>query len=213
MEAIANAAIPLLSENAKTELVERDWVVNFFDKARLTSDAQMRQLLAKILAGEANEPGHFSKRTINLVSELDKSDAEKFSIVCRFMVGIDSHLVPIYVLDAEFKDIYKNNGLTVEVINHVNAMGLIIWNDVGYSIDFGQPVSIVDYFGTKYSVQWDHESTKKTEVSVGRMLCTAAGEQLASICETKPVEGFMERIVTYWKSGGIDTKLQIAQPS
>jgi hypothetical protein len=84
MEEIAAAAIPQIENGAKPEKIERDWLVNFFDKSRLTSDQEMQQLWAKILAGEANAPGKFSKRTINLMASLDKSDAEQFQALCRF---------------------------------------------------------------------------------------------------------------------------------
>jgi hypothetical protein len=40
--------------------------------------------LGSHLAGEANRPGSFSKRTLSTVSDLDKRDAEVFTTLCRF---------------------------------------------------------------------------------------------------------------------------------
>ena len=44
----------------------------------------MQILWARVLAGEANAPGTYSKRTVNLLSDFDKSDAELFTKLCGF---------------------------------------------------------------------------------------------------------------------------------
>ena len=60
MEDITQKAIPRLTDNAEPEKIEDDWITNFYDKNRIVSDDQMQDLWAKILAGEANNPGSFS---------------------------------------------------------------------------------------------------------------------------------------------------------
>jgi hypothetical protein len=75
MERIAEAATGQLGDNAKPEGMDDDWIANFFDKCRNVSDREMPSLWSRLLAGEATRPGSFSKRTIELVSVLDKEDA------------------------------------------------------------------------------------------------------------------------------------------
>src|SRR3989344_6859039 len=79
IENITAKSLPQLTNNAKPQNIEKDWLTNFFDKSRLISDSDMQNIWAKILAGEANAPGKFSKRTINFMSSLDKRDAESFT--------------------------------------------------------------------------------------------------------------------------------------
>ena len=79
MENIIARALPQLSESANADSVENDWIVNFFDKSRIVSDEQMQDLWSRILAGEANAPGTYSKRTVNFLSDLDKVDADLFA--------------------------------------------------------------------------------------------------------------------------------------
>ena len=66
IEEITRRALPLLEENATPENVANDWITNFFDKSRIVSDDQMQELWSRVLAGEANSPGAFSRRTVNL---------------------------------------------------------------------------------------------------------------------------------------------------
>ena len=67
IEKITEKAIPLLEESSKPQDVEDDWITNFFDKCRIISDDDMQSLWAKVLSGEANSPGSFSKRTVNFL--------------------------------------------------------------------------------------------------------------------------------------------------
>jgi hypothetical protein len=62
IEGITQRALPLLNEKSSPENVEDDWITNFFDKCRIVSDDDMQQLWSRILAGEANSPGAFSKK-------------------------------------------------------------------------------------------------------------------------------------------------------
>ena len=78
MEEVTQKALPQLDADAKPEAIEDDWLTHFFDRSRLVSDDEMQQMWSRVLAGEANRHGTFSKRTINFLSSLDKSDAEQF---------------------------------------------------------------------------------------------------------------------------------------
>src|SRR4051812_31879633 len=62
IEDITRKALPELSDNSQPAEVDDDWLTNFFDKCRLISDEEMQGLWSKVLAGEANSPGMYSKR-------------------------------------------------------------------------------------------------------------------------------------------------------
>lgn len=89
MEEITQKSLPHLNDESNPNQMEDDWVTNFFYKSRIVSDEEMQGLWAQVLAGEANSPGSYSKRTVNLLSDLDKKDAELFQTLCRFgwMIG------------------------------------------------------------------------------------------------------------------------------
>jgi hypothetical protein len=88
IEAITAQSILLLTEAASPEKLSEDWVANFFKASRTISEPEMQALWARILAGEANNPGAVSKRTVNVLSQLGTEDAKAFEKlaqrVCRF---------------------------------------------------------------------------------------------------------------------------------
>ncbi|MFC1934969.1 DUF2806 domain-containing protein [Chloroflexota bacterium] len=95
IESITEKAIGQLNASSTPRDIEDDWITNFFDKCRIISDEDMQILWAKILAGESNLPGTYSKRIINSLGSLDKTDAESFMALCGFTCLIQDEFVPI----------------------------------------------------------------------------------------------------------------------
>ena len=123
-----------------------DWITNFFDKSRIVSDGDMQQLWARILAGEANAPGAFAKRTINLVADLDKSDAELFMCLCGFcwMIG---DLVPL-AFDVN-DEVYRRNSISFNALTHLESLGLVRFDDFAGFAKLRVPKQITPYFHFK----------------------------------------------------------------
>ena len=85
LEKIMLKTLSHLSEDAHPENMDDDWIRNHFDKCRNVSDEDMQELWAKILAGEANNPGSFSRKAVNLMADLENKTATIFSTYCRFI--------------------------------------------------------------------------------------------------------------------------------
>ncbi len=188
IEEITQKAVPLLKEESEPQNLDDDWVVNFFDKCRIVSDDEMQQLWSKVLAGEANTPGKFSKKTINLLSDLDKSDAELFKKFCGYawMIGVTTPLI------FDIHDpIYEKNGITFDSVSHLESLGLVQFNNIaGYS-RVGVPDEFrIFYYGRPLDLQ--KQEGANSNLNIGRVLLTRAGQQLAEICGSAPVDGVYE---------------------
>ncbi len=107
MEDIIQKALPNLNDDAKSENVENDWITNFFDKCRLISNSEMQGLWSRILSGEANSPGSYSKRTVNFLSSLDENDAGLFTKLCKFGWVFEDFTLLIYDINNDIYDLYR----------------------------------------------------------------------------------------------------------
>lgn len=116
-------ALPELKQDAQTDKLHDDWLVYFFDRCRLVSDQEMQGLWSGVLPGEANSRGAFSKRTLNLLFDLEKADAEIFTRLCGFVWVIGRSYEPL-IYDAH-DEIYKQQGLTFGLLKHFAAIRLI----------------------------------------------------------------------------------------
>ncbi|MBI5569037.1 MAG: DUF2806 domain-containing protein [Desulfomonile tiedjei] len=201
MERITEKAIPQLTDTAAPENMEDDWITNFFDKCRIVSDEEMQSLWAKVLSGEANSPGTFSKRTVNFLASLDKADAALFTTLCRFAWWTGSEVIPlIYEIDAP---IYKENGVNYASLIHLDDIGLIsLQNSPASFVLKGQPQrGIILYYGTPLLVEF--AQAEDNDLKTGQVLLTRTGRQLAPICGSKRVDGFEEYVIDIWVREGL----------
>ena len=53
-----------------------DWFIRFYEATGCISDEEVQQLWAKLLSNEVNSPGHYSLKTIDVLRNLSKQDAE-----------------------------------------------------------------------------------------------------------------------------------------
>lgn len=191
MEEISKRAVPKIEDTAKTEDVDKDWMANFFDKCRLTSDVEMQELWSAILAGEANTPGKFAKRTVNLMANLDKSDAELFNRLMRF--GIKMHeYVPI-IHDIKHA-IFKSNGLEWNNLKHLDDIGLVRFDGLaGFQKTGIGKRGYVEYFGQRIMLEFEKESDNN--MSVGHVLLTSAGQQLANVCTSVSIPEYADYFI------------------
>ena len=199
MENIIEKALPGLDDNANPEAMENDWIMNFFDKGRMVSDDDMQELWARILAGEGNNPGSFSRRTVNLVADLDKRDAEMFRNLCGFVWHIGDP-IPL-VLDMQH-EIYNRNGINFGSIGQLEALGLVRYGGaIGFQRIKLPKIVPLYYYGKQVVLTMPNGSDNK--LSAGRALLTQAGREMAPICGAKPVPGFFEYVYDQWAGEGL----------
>ena len=187
-------AIPYLGEDAEPEKIEEDFLRNFFDKSRLISDEQMQDIWARILAGEANNPGFFSRKTINILADMDKSDAELFTTLCRFRWGLPGAVEPfVFVKD----DFFSQRGIRLSSVAEIASLGLIHTSNLGFRLQGLGSTTIASYFGRHVVLTFSEGS--KGELSCGDILLTGAGRQIASISQLTPYDGYFDYMITKWK--------------
>lgn len=76
------AAAELAEEDSVAEdSPDEDWVNRFFSSAQDVSLAEIQVLWGRILAGEIRRPGTYSLRTLDLIRNLSKHEAEIIALV------------------------------------------------------------------------------------------------------------------------------------
>lgn len=194
IEDITQKALPNLNDDAKSENVENDWITNFFDKCRLISDSEMQGLWSRILSGEANVPGTYSKRTVNFLSDLDKSDAILFTRLCGY-IWQSGNLLIIYDVQNE---IYNKNGINFGALSHLDTIGLIKFESLAGFKKIKLPKRFtVSYYGEPVELEMPKDSDNSMDF--GKAMLTKIGQELAPICGSAAVDGFKEYVLEKWK--------------
>ena len=122
LEKIIEQSIPDVQTTAKPENIDPDWLYLFIEKAKNISSPKMQLLWSKILSGEVNNKGAFSKRTLEFLSTIEKKEAELFTKLCGYTIIADTSYPIVDNLDSEF---YKKKGITYDSLSHLDDIGLV----------------------------------------------------------------------------------------
>ncbi len=200
IESIAAQATNKLNDDAKPEDIEDDWISHFFEKCRNISDKDMQGLWSNLLSGEANKPGSYSKRTLELVSTLDKLEAHLFTRLCSFAISA-SEIVPL-IVNIDDK-IYSENGVNFFSLSNLETIGLIKFDNIaGFVFQKLSKEVIIHYYGIPIRFRFSQDSENKLEID--HVMLTRAGQQLAPVCGSQMNHGFINYIIEHYKKTGIE---------
>jgi hypothetical protein len=196
IESITAKALPDIGENAQPQNIEDDWITNFFDKCKLISSEEMQALWSKVLSGEANSPGTYSKRTVNFLGSLDMSDAAMFQALCSFGWIIGKSTPLIFDVGA---DIYAKHGINFGSLKHLDEIGLLSFDSLGgYKLMGFQRIFPINYYGDPLIIEMGKE--KDNELNIGHVILSKVGQELSSICGAKPIPEFYDFVLNEYKN-------------
>ena len=75
------------SENQQSdENIGFDWIMRFFDAVGNVSNKDLQKLWGKVLAGEMQQPGTCSLRTMEVIRNMSQKEAEIYNKLCKYVV-------------------------------------------------------------------------------------------------------------------------------
>ena len=119
-------------EQVSDEPVNSDWINRFFTIVEDVSDAEMQQLWARILAGEVKRPKSYSLRTLEVLRNMTKEEAERITQVSPFVLHDGM------ICSEDF-------GINIEAQSFLDELGLICGEEMinTYTITPDTPCSII----------------------------------------------------------------------
>ena len=224
IDAITREAVSGMSSDNPRENAEKirnlspDWAIRVREVAENVSEPHMRSLWAKILGGEAERPGSFSKRTVDTVNALSKEDALLFSDFCQFVWGVGGEHIPfIYDWNHKIYDIrqYCMYDVIQKLVDcrlistpggDTQYMQVFITGEgfSGYGKHFTVPECHCAYFDASVLVNIPDTVVVQGQnvMSLGEVQFTEAGRQLYRICEVQKNDAFFQYAVEKWMELG-----------
>lgn len=207
MEAILDKTVSLIGDDASPENLDSDWIRRFFDRSRLISDEAVQDVWAKLLAGEADSPGAYSKRAIDVLDSLDSKDIHTFTRLCSFAVNIGIPTLLIYDIS---DSIYRDNGLSLYDVSALESVGLV-HQSLSYSRPGLKQAGHIPYFNKNLYIEFtegqiDPGSPGSYQMSIGTIVISQAGRELLRLVTPEAVEGFPEYLRSKWRELGYRTE-------
>lgn len=191
LEEIIEKSIPHLDENVSNEEVDEDWRTRFFQKAQDVSNEEMQEIWAKILANEVSKPGKVSLRTLEVVSNISKSEAELFQIACSITSNNDT------IFKFSNQTDFENYGLTYGQIILLRDAGLIYDNDNLVSIikKIPQINRFIWPLGDKTFLVTNNKNPTINELRFEQLKLTVAGKELCALLNFEKNTQYIKDIV------------------
>ncbi|PZP55941.1 MAG: hypothetical protein DI586_05275 [Micavibrio aeruginosavorus] len=102
---------------APTEDVNLDWLSRWRDCVSAVSDEELQSLWGKLLAGEVQNPGRFSLRTLEFLRNLSSKEAKEIEMLFSFAFNTNA----IYRDDA----VLEKNGISFKFLLHMQELGVV----------------------------------------------------------------------------------------
>ncbi len=204
IESLIDKTLPKITTSSKTESIEKDWLVKYFENAKLISDEDMQNIWSNILAGESNKPGTFSKRTLSVISELDKKDAILFTNLCKFAFSFEEKVIVVFDLQDE---LYSRNDITFRNLTHLDNAGLLRFNDfTGFQLK-NLPKNIeLSYNDNLINIEFSKD--ENNNLDIGKVLLSETGQQLTSICTVSFEDEILNYTIENWKKKSLKVTLK-----
>lgn len=169
---IVGKAIPLLTEEAKPDEVDEDWFASFMDKARLISNEDLQIIWANILAGEANQPGSYSLRTLEVLKNISKDEALLFQKMSKVVLNEKGAM---FILDEK---LYPNNGMNFGDILRLSDCGIIASTAADLSLSINSQELDIVLFNNKIVGRAMKAKEKASDIHLTVYVLTKAGQEL-----------------------------------
>lgn len=193
MERIVTLAIGQLPSDSKPAEISDDWIFQFFDKCRTTSDASMQHLWARILAGESRQAGSFSRRAINILAQLDQNEIGALGRIRSACLEEANGDFVLFQPQDDDELFLKRIGVSAVAILQLKHTGLVdIDSPGGFFIACDSQRVTYGYGSSKIVVEAD---ARIEHFRASSFAITAVGSQLARLSEFTPIPNFVEDVV------------------
>lgn len=187
--------------DASEKPVDKDWMNRFLNVTQDVSEDQMQEVWGKVLAGEVNKPGTFSLRTMELLKNLSKGEAELFRQYVQFRVTVDDNF--FYVFPNTICDF---GGGCRRWSDSVFLRELRLVQTGIYTITFvcaeDEPLKF-QYGGQSFQL---YGTKTNTELSISCFPFTSSGEELSKLIEIMAVPGYFDCIKNVIISKGFNCR-------
>ena len=179
---IAKKADELKAEQLK-EIPSQDfdWHTRFYENCGNISDDEMQQIWASVLAGEIQNPGSYSLRTLECLRNITKEEAKLFKKVCDCSAYIGGS-----VLLPQFGGVMDKNGVSYDDVLKLDDCGLLK-SDVGIhkKVPVNNEYTILSTDESQVLLVREREGSLKNRLDLKEYMFTAAGNELFSVVGSK----------------------------
>lgn len=166
-------------ETVSDKPVGNDWTKRFFNYVEDISDEEMQLLWGRILAGEIKSPESYSLRTLELLKNLSKKEAETFMKFASLAVSCDNaSFILNFKNEKLLEEKYKltfNDRLLLE------ELGFLTANDLQFTISETKELGAKTYFFIGKTIVLFEKPKNQPKQNLQILVFTKIGQELLKL--------------------------------
>ncbi len=183
--------------------VDEDWTLRFFNIVEDVSDGEMQQLWGRILAGEVKQPKSYSLRTLELLRNLSKREAEVFSRASNFVIS--SHSSP-FLFRGKNDEVLDKHNLTFEDKLLLTETGILQADNTITRHLKQAPTEWTIYFESGRYIIKVLKKANTPENGIEILRFTKIGEELLKLLAPDPLEDYIKDFCLRLEEFGLEVK-------
>ena len=127
----ATKSVKYIDQNKVNDIkMDNDFFWNTIEHAKTISNEEIQELVAKIIAGEYNEPGTYSMSTLQTLKMIGKQELELFEKMCSLCFDNDQILEDLFSLPASIKPFMNSLNIDYSSLQSLQILGLFLPNSM-----------------------------------------------------------------------------------
>ncbi|MBO7459436.1 MAG: DUF2806 domain-containing protein, partial [Bacteroidales bacterium] len=178
--------------------IDLDWATRFFDIVQDISDNDMKNLWGQILAGEIKQPKSYSLRTLEVLRNMTKDEAELFQKIAPFVLVQRDY----FIYSSE--EVLKKFGITYSDIAKLIEIGLLQSGDFVHKSFISSKLE-----NNKVGIIYDNLviiielMANASKVSIPVRLLTIPGIEIVKLINVNPNIDYIKEIANRIKKNNI----------
>lgn len=169
-----------------SNVLNDEWIALYLDNVKNISDENMQEIWSKILSGEINKPGTFSKRTLDTINKISKNEAMLFQEVQPYIFRGEDNLR--YIPKFGF---LENYGINTSKILLLKDMGLVAQDN---ELDLTETIESTKslFLGTTNKIiSVVNISKEELKFTMHAYAITVAGQELLTVLKSNENNEFL----------------------
>ncbi len=184
--------------------MDNDFFWNTVEHAKTISNEEMQELVAKIIAGEYNQPGTYSMSTLQTLKMLGREELELFEMMCSLCINTDQIPKQIFGFPDNIKHLLNSLRIDFGTLQTLQSLGLFLPNDMTRNIDNPEKKNFkINYLDKRILYKPTHESNFKIALPAFYSLSNT-GKQILKNLNPKFNEDYFNWLKTNYKVPNYD---------
>ena len=182
-------------QTVSDEPVNEDWTARFFNIVEDIADEEMQNLWGRILVGEVKQPNSYSLRTLDVLKNLTKREAETFIKFSK--LALNSSNVTFVLNPDNSEYLLKNYSITFQERLLLEEVGLITANDLSFQLK-GQNSKTPIIYGNSVVIVDRAEDCPQQDLPV--LVFTKIGAELLKLIDQPFDLNYVNKLATFLKN-------------